>query len=46
MNKGSEESLLNYQKYCFASTIEGQFNTKNKMLTTYGKLKEKSKAET
>ena len=46
MNKGSEESLLNYQKYYFASVVEGQFKTKNQMLTTYGKLKEKSKAET
>ena len=46
MKKGGEESLLNYQKYSFASDVEGKFKTKKKMLTTYGKLKEKSKVET
>ena len=46
MNKGSEEPLFNYRKYSFASAVEGKFKTKKKMLTTYGKLKEKSKDET
>ena len=46
MNKGSDDSLLNYQKYSFASALEGKFKTEKKTLTTYGKLKEKSKAET
>ena len=46
MKKGGEESLLNYQKYSFASALEGKFKTEKKTLTTYGKLKEKSKAET
>ena len=46
MNKGSDESLLNYQKYSFSSVVEGKFKTKKKMSTTYGQLKEKSKAET
>ena len=46
MKKGSEESLLNYQKYSFAFVVEGKFKTKNKMLTTYGQLKDKSKVKT
>ena len=46
MKKGSEESLLNYHKYSFASVVEGKFKTKKKMSTTYGQLKEESKAET
>ena len=46
MNKGSEESLLNYQKYYFSSAIEEKFKNKNQMSTNYGQLKEKSKAET
>ena len=46
MKKGGEESLLNYQKYSFASSVEGKFKTENKMLTTYGKLKENSNVET
>ena len=45
MKKGGEESLLNYQKYFFASVVEGKFKTEKKMLTTYGQLKEQSKAE-
>ena len=46
MNKGSEESLLNYQKYSFSSAFEGKFKNKKKISTTYGKLKEKYKIET
>ena len=46
MNKGSEESLLKYQKYSFASVVKGKFKTENQMLTTYGKIKDKSKDET
>ena len=46
MKKGGEESLLNYQNYSFAFAVEGQFKTENKILTTYGQLKEKSKDET
>ena len=36
MKKGSEESLHNYHKYSFASIVEGKFNTKKKMSTSYG----------
>ena len=46
MKKGSEESLLNYQKYSFTFVVEGKFKTKIQMSTTYGQLKEKSKAKT
>ena len=46
MKKWGEDSLLNYHKYSFSSTIEEQFKTEKKMLTTYGQLKEKSKAKT
>ena len=46
MKKGGDESLLNYQKYSFASSIEEKFKTKKQMLTTYGNLKEKYKAKT
>ena len=46
MKKGGEESLLNYQKYSFASVVEGKLMIENQMFNTYGQLKEKSKVET